>query len=245
MKKLNLLYFLNTIYGLYSWLVLTFVFLILLVLLIILPYKKIRRKLTSLAARVFLFLSGTSIDFISKHRLPDEQCVVVANHSSYLDGIILKAILPAKFTFLIKAEMSEVPLIGLMLKLIGSEFVKRENSLEKNRTMRHLFKSANSGDSLAVFPEGTFSQQPGLKRFHSGAFAAAKKANIPVIPVVIIGARKKLSSGMWLPIMGNISINICDPIKAAEFEKTKDILNISRKLMLNILDEPDLGKNNE
>tara|TARA_B100001250_G_C19816142_1_gene798518 strand:- start:4338 stop:4994 length:657 start_codon:yes stop_codon:yes gene_type:complete len=212
----------------------------LLVLLLSFPNKKIRRKLTSLAAKSFLFFSGTSMKIINKSYLIDSPCVVVANHSSYLDGIILKAALPAKFTFLIKEEMSKVPLIGLMLRLIGSEFVKRENPVEKNRAIRHLYKSANSGKSLAVFPEGTFSPEPGLKKFHSGAFAAAKKANIPVIPIAITGARKKLPASVWLPKIGTICVNFCQIIQTKDFDSAKDIAKYSRNLILEKLDEPDL-----
>ena len=209
-------------------------------MLLLFPNKKIRRRLTSLAAKSFLFFSGTSMKIINKSYLIDGPCVVVANHSSYLDGIILKAALPAKFTFLIKEEMSRFPLIGLMLRLIGSEFVKRENTVEKNKAIRHLYKSANSGSSLAVFPEGTFSKEPGLKKFHSGAFAAAKKANIPLIPIVIIGARKKLPASVWLPKIGSICVNFCQLIQTNDYDNARDIAKISRKLMLEKLDEPDL-----
>ncbi len=60
-------------------------------------------------------------------RIPAGQCVVVANHASYLDGVVMTAALPPRFGFVIKREMESVPLAGALLRRLGSEFVERFN----------------------------------------------------------------------------------------------------------------------
>ncbi len=89
-------------------------------------------------------------------RLPDGACVVVANHSSYLDGIVLYAALPPVFGFVIKREMSKVPMANLLLRRIGAHYVDRGRSQKGARDTRKLLKQAAAGGALAFFPEGTF-----------------------------------------------------------------------------------------
>ena len=113
----------------------------------------------------------------------------MANHASYLDGLVLTAALPPRFAFVIKKEMDRVPLASLLLRRIGSEFVDRHNRHKGAMDARRVLRRASQGQSLVFFPEGTFSTQPGLLRFHTGAFATAVRANCSVAPVVIRGAR--------------------------------------------------------
>lgn len=126
---------------------------------------------------------------IDQQNLPAGACVVVANHASYLDGIVLKAALPARFSFVIKKEITDVPLASLLLRRIGSEFVDRFNRQAGAIDARRLIKAAAGGQALVFFPEGTFIAQPGLGKFHTGAFATAARAALPIVPVVIRGTR--------------------------------------------------------
>jgi 1-acyl-sn-glycerol-3-phosphate acyltransferase len=166
---------------------------------------------------------------------------VIANHSSYLDGIILTAALPARFTFVIKHEMARYPFAGFLLRRIGSEFVNREDGRQKNQVTRRLFKAAESGDALAFFPEGTFNASRGLRRFQPGAFAAARRSGLPVVPVVIFGARDKLPAQAWLPAPGPLSITISTPINPSQYDSARGLITASRAAILARLDEPDLA----
>ena len=103
------------------------------------------------------------------HHLPTGPCVIVANHASYLDGLVLKAALPARFCFVIKKEVTRVPIAGLLLRRIGSEFVDRFNRHAGGMDARRLIKAADAGQALAFFPEGTFLPHPGRREIsHRG-----------------------------------------------------------------------------
>ena len=91
-----------------------------LVLILPIPWQAVRRRMVRSAARLFLFLAGMRLTVLHPERLPADACVVVANHSSYLDGIVLYAALPPVFGFVIKREMSRVPLANLLLRRIGA-----------------------------------------------------------------------------------------------------------------------------
>ena len=176
-------------------------------------------------------------------RLAAGQCIVVANHASYLDGLVFTAALPARFSFVIKREMSAVPLAGLFLRRIGSEFVDRFDRHRTAADARRLLRNAASGHSLVFFPEGTFTRIPGLLKFHTGAFVTAARASCPVVPAVVRGTRAALPPSGGLPRPGRIEVEILPPIDAqpqtADSSSTT-LRDRARQAILVALGEPDL-----
>ena len=229
----------RAIFGPYVWLMLAAAVIPTLVLLLFTPTLGGRRRVAHCGARAFFLLIGSTPRVEGIRNLPDAPCVVVANHASYLDGIILKAALPPEFTFLIKAEMTSVPLAGFLLRRIGSAFVDREDDTHRLRTGRRLLKAAMRGESLAFFPEGTFDGKPGLKPFLPGAFAAAWRAKLPVVPVVISGSRHMLPAQVWLCAPGRLSVTICAPVDSAAQGSASELAAATRRSMLERLGEPD------
>ena len=176
-------------------------------------------------------------------RLAPGQCVVVANHASYLDGLVFTAALPARFAFVIKREMSAVPLAGLFLRRIGSEFVERFDRSRGASDARRVLRNAASGHSLVFFPEGTFTRTPGLLKFHTGAFVTAARAGCPLIPAVVRGTRAALPPSGALPRPGRIEIDILPPIHAgaqAGEAPVAELRDRARQAILLALGEPDL-----
>jgi len=204
-----------------------------------------RRHMAHFAALAFFRLAGMPIRMIDTQHLPAGPCVVVANHASYLDGVVLKAALPARFSFVIKKEVSRVPLAGSVLRRIGSEFVDRFNRHAGGMDARRLFKAAETGQALAFFPEGTFLAQPGLGKFHTGAFAIAARAALPIVPIAIRGTRHILPSGRFLPRPGRIQIQVMPPLAPlTDLDSTiatAQLRDQARARILTALDEPDLS----
>lgn len=233
---------LRAVYGPYMWLMLAAAAVPTLVLLLFTPTLGGRRRVAHRGGRAFFLLAGSTPRVEGIGNLPDEPCVVVSNHASYLDGIILKAALPPKFTFLIKSGLKTVPLAGFLLRRIGSAFVDREDDTHRLRTGRRLLKAAMRGESLAFFPEGTFDGKPGLKPFLPGAFAAAWRAKLPVVPVVISGSRHMLPAKVWLCAPGKLSVTICTPVDSEAQESAAELAAAARRRMLEHLGEPDLEK---
>ena len=230
----------NIAYGIYTWSALLAVLIPALLFLVVAPGRLTRRRITRWFTRAFFLSIGSPIRIENVAALPDGACVVVANHSSYLDGLILTAALPARFTFVIKQEMAGFPFAGYLLRRIGSEFVNRDDRSQRRQVTRRLFKAAQSGDALAFFPEGTFDDRPGLRRFQPGAFGTAWRGRLPVVPVVIFGARAKLPARVWLPAPGALSISIGEAIEPDDHESARSLMMASREAILARLDEADL-----
>ena len=145
--------------------------------------------------RLFIALSGIPFRVEGLERLPSTPCVVVANHASYIDAIAIVAALPPEFAFVIKKEMVSVPLAGLLLRRLGSQFVERFDPQKGATDARRVLRLAVSGQSLMFFPEGTFNPRRQIGRFLGGAFAIALRSQIPVVAVAIHGTRDVLTPG--------------------------------------------------
>ena len=235
---------LHLAYGCCAWVALLVVVLPLCAVLAVMPGLERRRRTARGAARLFFWSIGSPVRVEGSSIEPHYPCVVVANHSSYLDGMILTAALPAGFTYLIKHQMSRVPIAGYILRRVGSAFVDRGSVHDRHRTARALHTLATRGSALGFFPEGTFDKSPGLKAFHLGAFSAAARAKLPVVPVVIHGARRKLPSGALLPRPGPLLVHVCEAVLLPPADPTAHALMAeTRRAMLAHLDEPDLAPN--
>jgi len=203
---------LRVVYGSWTWLVFLVVALVTLLLLLVLPGIDRRRHVTGVAARFILKLAGVPLAVTGMERLPPGQCMVVANHSSYIDAIVVKAVLPERFAYVVKREMASVPLAGLLLERIGTEFVERFDRHKGGLDARRVLRSATSGQPLLFFPEGTFEPEPGLLRFRIGAFASAARARCPVVPCAIRGTRDILPSPRFFPRPGKVEFEVLEPL---------------------------------
>jgi 1-acyl-sn-glycerol-3-phosphate acyltransferase len=178
-----------------------------------LPRLRQRRRFARRAARLAFRIAGMPITIAGLDKFPDGPCVVVANHASYLDGVVLMAVLPPRFTFLIKSEMSAAPFIGLLLRRLGMSFVSRNDPKAAAGAATRLVRAARGGHAIGVFPEGTFCREPGLRDFRLGAFLAAARGNLPVIPLVIRGTRTILPAGNRLPRPRRIRVELLDTVE--------------------------------
>jgi 1-acyl-sn-glycerol-3-phosphate acyltransferase len=224
----------------WAWCVFGTVTLVALLLLAVLPGETRRRRLLRAGTRLIATLSGVPLRITGLDGLPPGPCVVVANHASYLDGVILTAALPPRFAFVVKREMSAVPLAHFLLRRIGTEFVDRELGGQGTRDTRRILEQARGGQPLVFFPEGTFQAAPGLNRFRLGAFNAALRGEMPVVPVIIQGSRAMLPAGCWMPRRGGLSVHIQPPVEANVGERSVDLAARCRAIMLADLGEPDL-----
>jgi 1-acyl-sn-glycerol-3-phosphate acyltransferase len=234
-------------YGLYAWLEFTLMAVVALLALLPTPGLTRRRTIARTLARAALRMAGMRLEFKEPARLPTP-CIVVANHCSYIDGVVLTAALPPSFSFVIKREMSRFPLAATLLRRIGSEFVERSDRKVGARDTRRLLRSAAKGQAMAFFPEGTFSKEVGVLRFHIGAFAAAARARLPVVPVVIRGTRHTLPADSFWPNPGPIEVEVLSILPAIhsgdpaeDGDVAVKLRNAARLQILNALGEPDLA----
>lgn len=181
------------------------------------PTLRIRRFLGRMGVRLALLGIGVPIRVQGREHLPTRPCIAVANHASYVDGIVLTAALPASFTFVVQDGAAQWPVVGLVIRRMGVSFVNRSSAREGAAQTRTLIRRVQQdGESLAIFAEGTFLPEPGLLPFKKGAFLIAARAGVPVLPVGIRGTRRFYGGHRKLPRWSAIDVEICPAIPASD-----------------------------
>jgi acyl carrier protein len=198
------------------------------------------------AARLFFRLSGIGLTVRGLEQIArGNSHVVVANHASYLDGVALVAALPQWHVFVAKNELRAQLVAGTYLRRLGSEFVQRFEAQQSVTDANRLATLPGNRISLALFPEGTFTRAAGLRPFYLGAFMAAARSGVPVVPVAIRGTRAILRAGQWLPRRGAIVVTISEPIEPVTnvdtFSAAVLLRDQARTAILRNCGEPDLS----
>jgi len=208
------------------------------------PSTRWARAATRMGARLLLRLSATPVRVAGDAHLKEiNNAVLVVNHASYLDSLVLSAALPLTFRFVAKAELSRRPLTRWFLVKLQTEFVERFDVQQGVSDARRLAAEARGGQSLLLFPEGTLSREPGLRPFHLGAFVAAAEAGVPVVPVILRGTRSKLREGSWFLRRGGVSVTVGKPIwpQGSDWQAAVLLRDAARAELLERCGEPDLG----
>ncbi|MDQ7011696.1 MAG: AMP-binding protein, partial [Mariprofundaceae bacterium] len=208
-----------------------------------LPGPGRRRRFVRATARLFLRLVAVPLIVHGQENLPDDETfVLVANHASYLDGMMLTAALPCDLSYVVKRELEEQFIPRVFLHRIGAEFVERFDPQEGAADIAHLANAVRQGRSMVILPEGTFGRAPGLLTFHMGAFVLAARTGTPVVPVAIRGTRSMLRANSWFPRHGIASIIISPPIvpTGSDWTAAVSLRDRARREILQHCGEPDL-----
>ena len=232
---------LHTLYGLYAALAFAVVILPVCLLIIVTPTLTLRRAIGRAGVRLAMLSIGQPLKVTGLEHLPAGPAIRVANHASYLDGVVLTAALPARFTFLVQHGAADWPLVGWTIARMGVSFVNRGSAREAAQATRELIRRLGAGESFAICAEGTFLRPPGLMAFHNGAFVIAAKAGVPVVPAVIRGSRGLFGEGMWLPGYSPVAIEVLPAIapQGEGRDTAKALREAARGAILARCGEPD------
>jgi|GEM_PF-229654 len=202
----------STLYAVYAWWLLV-PFTVSLWLLAVLPLSRARRRDAGRAlARCTCRALGLSVEV--EGELPDTQhpCVIAANHSSFVDGLVLYVFLDQPLTFVASTDMEHQFVLGRVMRGFGCVFVDRGRAERSAAAVEILKSTIRSGHHVLIFPEGSISARPGLRVFHLGAFETAAASNCPVVPVGIRGSRDVLRPGSFRPHRGTVRVVIGEPM---------------------------------
>jgi 1-acyl-sn-glycerol-3-phosphate acyltransferase len=110
--------------------------------------------------------------------LGSDPCLLVANHVSYVDVVLLAALRPC--TFVAKSEVARWPLLGFLARTMGTLFVERENKRGLPLLGAKMERALAAGRTLVLFPEGTSTSGATVRPFHSALLAPAVELGLPV-----------------------------------------------------------------
>jgi len=143
--------------------------------------------------------------------------VIVANHSSLLDGFVLASSVKPKVTFMSAAYLFKRPLVGNILRRVGAIPVQGKGSDIK--LIKEAMKVLQAGGVLGIFPEGRIVNEKDGFSAKAGAVYFAVKADVPIIPMAIKGADKALPVGAKFPKLNKIEVKIGKLISCSKKNK--------------------------
>ncbi len=214
------------------------------ILVFLLPRPSWRWKVVRGTMGLLARLTLTPLTVIGSDNLSSQRPVVlVANHMSYLDALVLAAALPVDFSFVAKSELQEKFLFRVFMSRLEVELVERSDVEKGVSATRRIVRDGSKGKSLLFFAEGTLQRLPGLLPFHMGAFITAAQADLAVVPVTIRGTREKMPSGSWLPRRGRITVTISQAIEPSGrgWQAAVTLRDRAREVILCHCGEPDLA----
>jgi len=170
-------------------------------------------RFTCSALKVLFALIGCPVLVTGKEYMETPGPKIYAsNHTSYFDVLPLMVGLGVPYRFVAKIEVGHMPLIGTFLDRMGHLKFDRTDPESRLRQAEEMEEFLRNGESVFVFPEGTFTEEDGVRPFQLGAFKAAAATGAPIIPVSLAGTRKFLRDGTYLPRPTSVTITVHPPI---------------------------------
>lgn len=168
-------------------------------------------------ARSLLWIVGVKVEVEGLDRVRGiEQCVWASNHVSYMDTPVMLAYIPVQFFFLAKSELFKIPFMGWHLHKAGHVSVPLDDPKASLRTLAQAASLVKErGVALLFFPEGGRSETGELQEFKDGAAYIAIKAQVPIIPMALIGIRDILPMNTLDFRPGTVKLRFGSPISTA------------------------------
>ena len=180
------------------------------------PSRRAAARITKSALRAYFVVIGCRVQVRGREHLAGAGArVLVCNHTSYADVLVLLGAIGADYQFVAKIEARKIPFIGTFLRKLGHFAIDRRNPRARLRQFAQIEDALKQGQSVLLFPEGTFTQQEGVRPFHIGAFKAAVHTRCPIVPIALQGTRRLLPDGSYLPRRGAVTLTICPPLEPA------------------------------
>lgn len=164
-------------------------------------------------ARSLVRLSGSNVEVIGEEHVPqDGSYLFVSNHQGNFDVPLLLGYIKKPKSFISKAEVKKMPIIGSWMDEMNCVFMDRSNVRQSLKAIQQGAKYLKEGTSIVIFPEGTRSKGDEIGEFKAGSFKLATKSGVPVIPVTIKGSYRIMESQKFWIRPANVQIIISPPI---------------------------------
>jgi len=177
------------------------------------PTGRIQHRIARLWASGDLKAVGIGVRVHGRAQLrPTKPVVYAANHLSAIDIPVLYSEIPGQFRILAKKQLFRYPFLGWYLKRSGQIPIVLGDAHASMRSLNRACDALRKGMPLVVFPEGGRSETGQLQEFMAGAFYVAIRAQMPIVPVAIVGSYELLPINSFHVLPGVVDLNFGEPI---------------------------------
>ena len=151
-------------------------------------------------------------------RLENRNYIFAPNHASLIDIPLLFIAVNRYTVFIAKLELSKIPIFKSILDKAGFIFIDRKNNDSAVKSINHLIEDIKKTPrSVAIFPEGTRTNDGSLLPFKKGAAIFSINTKIPIVPVAISGTHSWSQKKLFDLSQSVITFEFGDPIESANF----------------------------
>ncbi len=206
-------------------------------------WQPILSNYVKFAIKTLMFVLDLKLELknFDKEIFNNKQWIVIGNHTSFLDPVILFSTVPGTLRFFYKSGVDKAPIISWAFKVSKYISVDRDNPRKAEESVRRAIKiiKEEKSDSIGIFPEGTRSRDGKIKRFKRGAFVLAKEHNLPILPVYFRGFYYAMPKGRKLIYPSKLEIEFLPPISedVVKSKNDKELRDLAYDLYKKIEEE--------
>lgn len=193
-------------------------------------------RLAVKASRLFLKLAGMPLTVEGKPLPKSRATVVVSNHESLLDALVLTAACEHPLRFATAEWVADHAILGILVRGLGHVRVERDDPTQADENLKQMRRVLEEGDHLGAFPEGRLLRRPGLRRFRSGVFQVAAETEALIQPVVILGSGEVLPPETLMASPAPLRVHFLEARPAPEPDRVQEVMKEIRQEMLQALE---------
>ena len=190
------------------------------------PSNFIVRKFVVLNMKMWGICTHVSADREVDKKISKGSVIFMYNHTSNLDPFVVQiACSQGVPRFVYKKELALLPIFGWFMWLYDNVSIdrkKRDKAVESLKAVAK--KMQKNGYGVAISPEGTRSKTGELQPFKKGPFHLAHQCQVPIVPVIITGARDRWPSSSFVCNAGDVHVRLLEPIDMVENESVDELL---------------------
>jgi len=147
--------------------------------------------------------------------------VIIPNHQSLYDIFVIYGWLGIDIKWVMKKELRKIPGLGIGSEKVGHIFIDRSNNKVALESLKKVKQNLVNGSSVVIFAEGTRSINGELGTFKRGAFKMAFDADLPILPITVIGTKNILPSNTFDIFPGTAKLFIHKPIDIKNYSESE------------------------
>ncbi len=163
---------------------------------------------------------------IGRENIPQKNSyIMVSNHGSLLDPPLLGHALRRNISFMAKAELFKIPVLGFIIKACGAYPVKR-GIVDKN-TIKTACKKLSNENCIGIFIDGTRQKNGRVNKPKQGAALLAFKNQKLLLPVAIVNSHKLIRFKFFIPLFSKIVIKVGEPVQPPQSSSKNDLNSVT------------------
>ncbi len=196
-------------------------------------YQKLIYKLVSLFFVLPIYKFIFRGNLIGKENIPQTgSFIMVSNHGSLLDPPLLGHALGRNISFMAKAELFKIPLLGFIIKSCGAYPVKR--GIADKNTIKTACEKLSNANCIGIFIDGTRQKNGRVNKPKQGAALLAFKNQKLLLPVAIVNSHRLIRFRLFIPFFTKIVIKVGKPVQPPKSSSKEDLNLLTNQLKDNI-----------